>query len=181
MCARGLGIFNSKMENIQKEGGRGCPGGAKCGRSGSRCNPCFVSLVSADDRFGGTFAITLYTHVAHRWRRVHPDGTWRACARARCHGHRPRGSGKTVGEKRVGTVVDGTRYTSVDARRVRHEYDPPKGTEQQQQEDVMRLSEFRYTAVLVVQLGLLAVDLLFNTFVHRYLAGNAGISVLLFV
>lgn len=45
----------------------------------------------------------------------------------------------------------------------------------------MRLSEFRYTAVLVVQLGLLAVDLLFNTFVHRYLAGNAGISVLLFV
>lgn len=44
----------------------------------------------------------------------------------------------------------------------------------------MRLSEFRYTGVLVVQLGLLAVDLLFNTFVHRYLA-NTGVSVLLFV
>ncbi|KAL4119144.1 hypothetical protein QTP88_011992 [Uroleucon formosanum] len=44
----------------------------------------------------------------------------------------------------------------------------------------MRLSEFRYTLVLVVQLALLAVDLLFNTFIHRYLA-NTGISILLFV
>lgn len=44
----------------------------------------------------------------------------------------------------------------------------------------MRLSEFRYTGVLVVQLGLLAIDLLFNTFIHRYLA-NTGVSILLFV
>ncbi|VVC28509.1 Transmembrane protein 138 [Cinara cedri] len=44
----------------------------------------------------------------------------------------------------------------------------------------MQLSEFRYTAVLVVQLTLLAVDLVFNTFIHRYLA-NTGISILLFV
>jgi hypothetical protein len=44
----------------------------------------------------------------------------------------------------------------------------------------MQLSEFRYTLVLVVQLALLAIDLLFNTFIHRYLA-NTGISILLFV
>lgn len=44
----------------------------------------------------------------------------------------------------------------------------------------MRLSAFRYTGVLVVQLGLLAIDLLFNTFIHRYLA-NTGVSILLFV
>ncbi|XP_025413526.1 transmembrane protein 138-like isoform X2 [Sipha flava] len=44
----------------------------------------------------------------------------------------------------------------------------------------MQLSAFRYTLMLVVQLSLLVVDLLFNTFIHRYLA-NTGISILLFV
>ncbi|XP_050432276.1 transmembrane protein 138 isoform X2 [Adelges cooleyi] len=44
----------------------------------------------------------------------------------------------------------------------------------------MELSKFRYTVVLVLQLVLLAVDLLFNTFIHRFL-GNTGISILLFI
>ncbi|XP_050542110.1 transmembrane protein 138 [Daktulosphaira vitifoliae] len=44
----------------------------------------------------------------------------------------------------------------------------------------MELSTQRYTMILILQVMLLVVDLIFNTFIYRFL-GNTGISILLFV